>query len=350
MLAGGGALLHGLAGPPPPRDRHADRDRARPAPRRRHRLGPVAGGVRGPEGRAVLLHEPLTPRPSWPSRAAPVAAPASRIALLVLTSITLLTLDFRDAGGRAERPPHAPARCSRRSEGAAETVSSSRSPTPGTASPTTATSRPRTSELREQLDELEGEAVLEEDAAEPARRDRSSSRTSSGSATSTPPSARVLSSDPSNFSHTIDINKGSDDGIKVGMPVVNGAGLVGRIVQVTPNRSTVQLITDPDFARRRPAARQRPGHRHRARAGPRRGPPRRHPPRARRSTIRPSPAPRSPPAARSAAPSPTRIPVGKVRDRARGRRRAHARARGATRWPTPSGMQFVTVLLWEPPE
>ena len=31
------------------------------------------------------------------------------------------------------------------------------------------------------------------------------------------------------------------------MPVVNGAGLVGRIVQVTPNRSTVQLITDPDF-------------------------------------------------------------------------------------------------------
>ena len=75
----------------------------------------------------------------------------------------------------------------------------------------------------------------------------SSSRTSSGSATSTPPSARVLSSDPSNFSHTIDISKGSDDGLKVGMPVVNGAGLVGRIVQVTPNRSTVQLITDPDF-------------------------------------------------------------------------------------------------------
>ena len=57
----------------------------------------------------------------------------------------------------------------------------------------------------------------------------------------------MLSSDPSNFSHTIDISKGSDDGLKVGMPVVNGAGLVGRIVQVTPSRSTVQLITDPDF-------------------------------------------------------------------------------------------------------
>ena len=32
------------------------------------------------------------------------------------------------------------------------------------------------------------------------------------------------------------------------MPVVNGAGLVGRVVLVTAERSTVQLITDPDFA------------------------------------------------------------------------------------------------------
>jgi rod shape-determining protein MreC len=60
--------------------------------------------------------------------------------------------------------------------------------------------------------------------------------------------ARVLSGSPSNFSHTLDISKGSDDGIKIGMPVVNGAGLVGRVVLVTGDRSTVQLITDPDFA------------------------------------------------------------------------------------------------------
>ena len=32
------------------------------------------------------------------------------------------------------------------------------------------------------------------------------------------------------------------------MPVVNGAGLVGKVVLVTGDRSTVQLITDPDFA------------------------------------------------------------------------------------------------------
>ena len=52
----------------------------------------------------------------------------------------------------------------------------------------------------------------------------------------------------SNFSHTIEIDKGSNAGIDEGMPVVNGAGLVGRVLLVTPNSSTVQLITDPDFA------------------------------------------------------------------------------------------------------
>src|SRR5690606_27195668 len=35
---------------------------------------------------------------------------------------------------------------------------------------------------------------------------------------------------------------------KEGMPVINGAGLVGKLVQVTETRSTVMLITDPDFA------------------------------------------------------------------------------------------------------
>ena len=36
-------------------------------------------------------------------------------------------------------------------------------------------------------------------------------------------------------------------GIKTGMPVVTGAGLVGRVVDVSSNRSSVQLVTDPEF-------------------------------------------------------------------------------------------------------
>jgi rod shape-determining protein MreC len=55
----------------------------------------------------------------------------------------------------------------------------------------------------------------------------------------------VLSGPVSNFQHTIEIDKGSSAGVKVGMPVITGAGLVGRVEQVTNGRSVVRLITDP---------------------------------------------------------------------------------------------------------
>ncbi len=60
--------------------------------------------------------------------------------------------------------------------------------------------------------------------------------------------ARVVSGAPSNFDATIEIDRGSRAGIKVGMPVVTGAGLVGNVVRVTGQRSVVRLVTDPTFA------------------------------------------------------------------------------------------------------
>lgn len=60
--------------------------------------------------------------------------------------------------------------------------------------------------------------------------------------------ARVLTGSPSNFDQTIELNRGSAQGIRVGMPVVSGAGLVGRIVRVSRSTSVVRLITDPTFA------------------------------------------------------------------------------------------------------
>jgi rod shape-determining protein MreC len=60
--------------------------------------------------------------------------------------------------------------------------------------------------------------------------------------------ARVVSGAPSNFDATIEINRGSGSGIKVGMPLVTGAGLVGNVVRVTGQRSVVRLLTDPTFA------------------------------------------------------------------------------------------------------
>jgi rod shape-determining protein MreC len=43
------------------------------------------------------------------------------------------------------------------------------------------------------------------------------------------------------------INKGKEEGIKRDMPVLNLYGLVGKIEEVFPHRSTVQLMSDPNF-------------------------------------------------------------------------------------------------------
>jgi rod shape-determining protein MreC len=51
-----------------------------------------------------------------------------------------------------------------------------------------------------------------------------------------------------NFSDlTVEIDKGSNDGIGLQMPAVTSGGLVGQIIEVGRNRSRVGLITDPDF-------------------------------------------------------------------------------------------------------
>lgn len=57
--------------------------------------------------------------------------------------------------------------------------------------------------------------------------------------------ASVIGRDPSPFFKYIHINRGSDDDLRRGMPVVTQQGLVGRISQVTANAALVQLITDP---------------------------------------------------------------------------------------------------------
>jgi len=60
--------------------------------------------------------------------------------------------------------------------------------------------------------------------------------------------ARVVSTTPSNFAFTVEIDKGTSSGIAAGMPVVTGAGLVGRITEASRNRAVVQLVTDKKFS------------------------------------------------------------------------------------------------------
>jgi len=57
--------------------------------------------------------------------------------------------------------------------------------------------------------------------------------------------AAVIGRDPSPFLHYVIINRGSDDGLRKGMPVVTQQGLVGQIAAVTAGGSRVQLINDP---------------------------------------------------------------------------------------------------------
>ncbi len=57
--------------------------------------------------------------------------------------------------------------------------------------------------------------------------------------------ASVIGRDPSPFVKYIQINRGSSDGLRRGMPVVTQQGLVGRVTQITASAALVQLITDP---------------------------------------------------------------------------------------------------------
>ena len=60
--------------------------------------------------------------------------------------------------------------------------------------------------------------------------------------------AHVISRDPTLWYATIEVDKGSDDGIHVDDPVIGDGGLVGKISTVDPTVSVVTLITDHSMA------------------------------------------------------------------------------------------------------
>jgi rod shape-determining protein MreC len=60
--------------------------------------------------------------------------------------------------------------------------------------------------------------------------------------------AQVIGVTPAQgFSNTVLIDAGSKDGLKTGMTVINGDGLVGRVKAVTGSTATVLLAIDPDY-------------------------------------------------------------------------------------------------------
>jgi rod shape-determining protein MreC len=60
--------------------------------------------------------------------------------------------------------------------------------------------------------------------------------------------ARVIARSPNNWYKMITIDKGSNQGIAAGMPVINPTGLVGRVVNVSTNSAQIWLIADREMA------------------------------------------------------------------------------------------------------
>jgi rod shape-determining protein MreC len=162
--------------------------------------------------------------------------------VLVLASITLLTLDFRNTG---------PVQGLR--EGAAAVFDPVRDATDGITDPIGdawngafgyGDLEDENERLRRRIDELEAARI----DADVARRENGDLRKEAQlQRTSDIPTliAEVVSGPLTSFDATVQINRGSGDGVREGMAVRTSAGLVGRIVRVTGGRSTVRLITDP---------------------------------------------------------------------------------------------------------
>ena len=69
-----------------------------------------------------------------------------------------------------------------------------------------------------------------------------------GIASFQPVTAQVISRDPTLWYATIEVDKGSDDGVRMNDPVVGDGGLVGKITTVASSASFVTLITEHSFA------------------------------------------------------------------------------------------------------
>jgi len=60
--------------------------------------------------------------------------------------------------------------------------------------------------------------------------------------------ASVIGRDPSNWNASIILDKGKDNGVKIGMPVLNPLGVVGRVVEIGRTTSKAVLVADSNFS------------------------------------------------------------------------------------------------------
>ncbi len=99
------------------------------------------------------------------------------------------------------------------------------------------------SELREQNEQLTAEVAKLTEAEKTAERlEGLLGLQSTYSLEST--AARIVGGSSDAWSQTVTIDKGTIDGLEVGMAVCNSGGAIGQIVEVSASSSTVRLLTD----------------------------------------------------------------------------------------------------------
>jgi len=166
------------------------------------------------------------------------------LVLLALTSVTVLTLDYRGTGNGALESVR---RTAQDALAPVQAVADKAvSPVAGFFNTVThyGDLKSENAKLRRQLAEAQAAAIRGVDAD----RERQGLLDLQGldyvgGLDSVP--ARVLSTGPSNFQLTITLDRGTDAKLGVGMPVLTNAGLVGRVIEASKLRATVLLITDP---------------------------------------------------------------------------------------------------------
>src|SRR3954471_4785164 len=163
--------------------------------------------------------------------------------LLILTSITVLTLDFRGSSAVHSIRTVASTVFSPVRDAASSAFSPFTNAWNGLFHYGNVESE--NERLKAQINDLKAEAAQNADAK--TQYDALAALNGITQFTQLPSvTAQVTAGPSTNFEHTIELDRGSDQGIKKGMPVVAGTGLVGRVSEVFPGRSVITLLSDPD--------------------------------------------------------------------------------------------------------
>jgi rod shape-determining protein MreC len=168
------------------------------------------------------------------------------LVLLVLTSITVITVDVRGGGGGAMESIR---------RGARDAFAPVQSTADDVINPVSdffgglfryGHLKAENARLRRQLNDARGK-VNASSNTERERQELFALQKLTFAGNTPAVAARVVATSPSNFQLTAEIDKGLPAGIQKGMPVVTGSGLVGKVVAVSQERATILLLTDPSF-------------------------------------------------------------------------------------------------------